>query len=72
MRVLELLQHLELVIDHLLITLDISLEDDFYSDLAGRAVGLTNNSICSSTEGSTELVLGSIVKGIVRILRLRS
>jgi hypothetical protein len=60
MRVLELLQHLELVIDHLLVALDISLEDDLDCDLAGRAVGLTNYSICSGTEGSTELVLGSV------------
>lgn len=67
MRMLEFLQHLELVIDHLLVTLDISLEDDLHSDLAGRAIGLTNDSICSSTEGSTELILGSVIKGIVRI-----
>lgn len=62
---LELLQHLELVIDHLLVALDISLEDDLYSDLAGRAIGLANNSICSSTEGSTELVLGSVKKALL-------
>ena len=69
---LKLLQHLKLVVDHLLVALDVSLEDNLHSDLASRAIGLTNDSICSSTEGSTELVFGSVVKGIVRILRFGS
>jgi hypothetical protein len=59
---LELLKHLKFVIDHLLIALDVSLEDNLDSDLAGRAIGLTNDSICSSTEGSTESVLGPVVE----------
>jgi hypothetical protein len=69
---LKLLQHLKLVIDHLLVALDVSLEDNLHGNLAGRAIGLTNDSICSSTEGSSELVLGSVMKGIVRILRFGS
>lgn len=45
MRVLHLLQHLQLVIDHLLIAANILLQDDLDRDLAIRAVGLANDTI---------------------------
>lgn len=61
-RMLELLEHLELVVDHLLVTLDISLQDNLDGHLARGAVSLTNNAICSSTESSTESILGPIRK----------
>lgn len=53
---LELLQHLQLVVDHLFVTLDIALQDDLDGNLARGAVGLTDDSIGTSTEGSTESV----------------
>lgn len=53
---LELLQHLQLVVDHLFVTLDIALQDDLDGNLARGTVGLTNDSIGTSTEGSTESV----------------
>jgi hypothetical protein len=57
MRVLQSLQHRKLVIDHLLVTLDVLLQDDLDGNLASRAVGLTNDSIGTSTEGASELIL---------------
>ena len=62
MRMLELLEHLELVVDHLLVTLDISLQDNLDGHLARGAISLTNDTICSSTESSTESVFGPIRK----------
>lgn len=53
---LELLKHLQLVVDHLLITLDIALQDDLDGDLAIGAVGLTDDAIGAGAEGSTKLV----------------
>lgn len=61
-RMLELLEHLELVVDHLLVTLDISLQDNLDGHLARGAISLTNDTICSSTESSTESVFGPIRK----------
>lgn len=42
---LHFLQHFHFVIDHLLVALDILLENDLDSDLSLRAVRLTNNAI---------------------------
>lgn len=58
---LQSLEHLEFVLNHLLISLDVLLEDDLDGHLAVGAICLADDSICSSTEGSTESVLGSIV-----------
>lgn len=62
MRVLQSLQHGKLVIDHLLVALDVLLQDDLDGNLASGAVCFTNDSIGSSTEGASELILGSIVR----------
>lgn len=56
MRVLHLLQHFQLIVDHLLVTADILLQDDLHRDLALRAVGLSNDTIGSSTQCLSKLV----------------
>lgn len=58
-RVLHALQHLELVVDHLLISADIFLQDNFDGDLALGAVSLSDNTICSSAQCLPETVSGS-------------
>lgn len=54
--VVERLQHLQLVVDHALVSADIFLQDDFDGDLAGAGIGLANNTVRASTEGSSKLV----------------
>lgn len=55
-RVLHALQHLQLIVHHLLVAPDIFLQDDFDSDLAFRALGLSDNAVCSSTQCFAEPV----------------
>jgi len=58
MWVLHLLQHAQLIIDHLFIALDILLEDYLYGDfLPIWAFCLSDDSICSCAEGPPKLVL---------------
>lgn len=57
MRVLQALQHRKLVIDHLLVTLDVLLQDALDGNLASRTVCLTNDSIGTSTESASEHIL---------------
>lgn len=59
MRVLHSLQHLHLIVYHLLVALDILLEDDLDSAFAFRAVCLADYAICSSAECLSESVFGS-------------
>ena len=59
MWVLHLLQHLQFVVDHLLVSANVLLQDDLDSDLALGAVGLANNAIGAGTQGSAEAVAGS-------------
>lgn len=60
---LEFLQHLQLVVHHLFIALDIALQDNLDSDLARGAVSLTDDAIGTSAEGSTESVEGPGLEG---------
>jgi hypothetical protein len=55
-RVLHALQHLQLVIDHLLVPADILLQDDLDGDLALGAVSLSYDSISASTQCLSEAV----------------
>jgi hypothetical protein len=55
-RMLELLEHLQLIVNHLLVALDIALQDDLDGNLAIGAVGLTDDTIGAGTESSTESV----------------
>jgi hypothetical protein len=58
--VLQSLQHVELVVNHLLVAFDVLLQNDLDGDLAGRALGLTNDAIGTSAEGATEPVFSPI------------
>ena len=62
MRVLKPLEHVELIVNHLLIALDVLLQDDLDSHLARGAVCLTNYSIGTSAKGPTESVFRSVVQ----------
>ena len=55
-RVLHALQHLQLVVDHLLVPADVLLEDDLDGDLALGAVGLADDAIGSGTQRLSEAV----------------
>jgi hypothetical protein len=59
MPMLHPLQHLHLVVHHLLVALDILLEDDLDSALALRPVCLAHYAICTSPEGLSEPILVS-------------
>lgn len=58
--VVEGLEHLQLVVDHAFVALDILLQDDLDGDLAGGAIGLPHDTIGAGTEGSSEFILRSI------------
>lgn len=55
-RVLQALQHLQLVVHHLLVAPHILLEDDLDRDLALRTVGLADNAICARAQRLAEAV----------------
>lgn len=50
------LQKLQLIVDHLLISAHALLEDDFNGDFALRGVGFANDAVGACAEGSTESV----------------
>jgi len=58
-RVLEALEHVELVKHHALVAADVPLQDDLDGDAAVRAVGLPDDAIGACAEGAPEAVLGS-------------
>lgn len=53
---MKLLQHFQLIVDHLLIPADIFLEDNFDGDLSSVTFRLTDDTICSCTEGSSKFI----------------
>ena len=57
MRVLQLLQHGQLIIDHLFIALDVLFQYDLDSDLPFRTVRLANDAICSCAQRLPETIL---------------
>lgn len=59
MRVLDALEQRELFVHHLLVPLDVLLEDDLDGHLAFRGVGLSDDTIGTGAEGTAELVLRS-------------
>lgn len=59
MWVLHPLQHLQLIVYHLLISLDIFLEDDLDRYLSGRAVCFSDDTVRASTERFSKFVLRS-------------
>lgn len=65
-RVLQALQHFELIVDHLLIAPDVFLQDDLDGNAAVRAVGLADNSICTGTQSLAESIPGPVVAFSIR------
>ena len=59
--VLHLLQHFQLVVDHLLVTADILLQDDLHGDLALGTVSFSDNTVCSSAQCLSEAVSRSAI-----------
>ena len=59
MWMLHSLQHLHLVVHHLLVALDILLQDNLHGHLARGPICLADDSICPGTEGPSKAVLGS-------------
>lgn len=59
MRVLKLLQHLQLIVDHALIATNVLLENDLDRNL-GTIMGLslTDDTVCTRAERTSELVQG--------------
>jgi hypothetical protein len=55
------LQHLQLIVYHLLIPTNILLQDDLDGHLALRAVSLSHDTICASTECFSEAVSRSAI-----------
>lgn len=55
-RVFHALQHLQLVVDHLLVSADILLEDNLDGDLALGTVGLPDNTVRSGAQCLSEAV----------------
>lgn len=59
--VMEGLQHLQLIVDHLLISADILLQNDFDGDHSGGGgLSLPDNTICSCTKRSSKSIRGSM------------
>jgi hypothetical protein len=54
------LKHAEFVVDHLLVPLDVLLQDDLDSDPARGALGLANDAIGAGTERLAKPILGPI------------
>lgn len=68
--VVERLQHLQFIVNHLLVAADVLLQNDLHGDLSGRrAFGLADNPIGASTQGAPELVQRSVGKRSSVIVR---
>lgn len=61
MGVLEALQHLELVVDHLVVAFDVLLQDDLDGAFSLGRVCLSDNAIGTGTERLAEPVLGPVI-----------
>lgn len=57
-RVLQILEEVQLIVDHLLVALDILLQDDLDGDLASRAICFADNAVRACTKRAAETVLG--------------
>lgn len=60
-RVVQLLQQVQFIIDHALVAPNIALQDNLDCNFARRAVCLADNTICSSTQSPPESIQGSAI-----------
>jgi hypothetical protein len=58
MRMIQLSQQTHFILDHLFIALDALLHNDLDSNLAGWAIGLSNDAVRTGAERATEVVFG--------------
>jgi hypothetical protein len=70
-RMLHALQHLQLIVHHLLVAADILLQDDLDGDLALGTVSLPDNPICASAQCLSEAVSRSVIEILARNLHAR-
>ena len=56
MRMLHPLQHLQLVVDHLLVALDVLLEDDLDGELLAILFGLADDAVCACAQGLAQVI----------------
>lgn len=65
MRVLELLKHFELIVDHTLVTSYVLLQNDFHGDFGSiLTLSFANNTVGAGAEGSSEFVEGPELRRI--------
>lgn len=57
----EPLQHLQLIVHHLLVSLDVLLQNDLNGDLSLGRFGFSDNTIGAGTQGFAKPVLGSVI-----------
>lgn len=55
---LQILEKIQLVVDHLLVALDILLQNDLDGDLAGRAICFADNAVRACAKCITKAVFG--------------
>lgn len=55
------LQHLQFIVNHLFVALDILLQDDLDGNFLTLKVCFSNDSVGTSTQGSAELVLRFLI-----------
>lgn len=65
-RVVEGLQHLELVVHYLVVALDVLLQDDLDGHLAVRGLCLSHDAICACTQRPAQLILAP-ARGLARV-----
>lgn len=58
------LQHLQFVVHHTLISLDILLEDDLDGDLVTTDLGFAHDTVCSCAERTSKLVGGLLIVAV--------
>lgn len=55
---MQLAQHVQLVVNHLLVSLDVLFQDNLDGDFSLSRVGFSDNTISASTQGLAESVFG--------------
>lgn len=59
------LEHLQLIVDHALVALDVLLEDNLDGHLPRATFGLADDTVCARTEGSAEFILRPVARHVL-------
>ena len=70
MWMIQLLEHLQFIIDHLFIALDALLENDLDGAFLASVLGLSNDAICSSSQCPPESILRLFIVAVGLALKL--